>query len=29
MGELLEGAEPSTELGRQEAAFFGLAVTGS
>jgi hypothetical protein len=29
MGELLDGREPSTELGRQEAAFFGSAVTGS
>jgi predicted unusual protein kinase regulating ubiquinone biosynthesis (AarF/ABC1/UbiB family) len=29
MGELLDGLEPSTELGRQEAAFFGSAVTGS
>jgi hypothetical protein len=29
MGELLDGGEPSTDLGRQEAAFFGSAVTGS
>jgi predicted unusual protein kinase regulating ubiquinone biosynthesis (AarF/ABC1/UbiB family) len=26
MGELLEGAEPASELGRQEAAFFGSAL---
>jgi hypothetical protein len=26
MGELLHGSEPSTELGRQDAAFFGSAV---
>ena len=29
MGELLDGVDPSTELGRQEAAFFGSAVRGS
>jgi hypothetical protein len=29
MGELLDGGEPSTEHGRQEAAFFGSAVMGS
>jgi hypothetical protein len=29
MDELLDGLEPSTELGRQEAAFFGSALMGS